>query len=505
MVERMVDSSKGAKPPDEQPADAADDLLRARRAKLERLRDAGINPYPSRFERTHTAADAVARFSELGDRLVSVAGRMMSRRVMGRASFCHIQDGSGRIQLYLKQDVLGPETYALFRDLLDLGDLIGARGKLFRTRTGEITVEVSELTLLAKALRPLPEKWHGLSEVETRYRQRYLDLISNEETRRIFRVRTATISAIRRFLDGRGFVEVETPVLQALYGGALARPFKTFYNALDREFYLRIATELYLKRLIVGGLDKVYEIGRVFRNEGVDVKHNPEFTLLESYEAYADYHDVMEMVEEMIPRVAEEALGTHVVKRDDQTIDLTPPWRRMTLRQAIVDYAGVDFEQYPDQASLYARVADLGLPIEPTSPRGKIIDELLTRYVEPNLVQPTFLLDYPIELSPLAKRKADNPSLVERFEAFAGGIELANAFSELNDPQDQRARFLQQLENLAAGDEEAHLLDEDFILALEHGMPPTGGLGVGVDRLVAFLTGQHSLREVILFPQLRSI
>jgi len=423
---------------------------------------------------------------------------------MGKASFCHIQDAAGRLQLYLKQDILGPEAYSQFRDLVDLGDFVSATGRLFRTRTGEITLEVASFAMLTKTLRPLPEKWHGLSDVEARYRQRYLDLITNEDARRTFQVRGKIVSAIRRFLDDRGFAEVETPVLQPLYGGTTARPFRTYYNALDREFYLRIATELYLKRLIVGGMDKVYEIGRVFRNEGVDFKHNPEFSLLETYEAYADYNDVMEMVETMIPAVAETALGTRTFERDGQLIDLTPPWKRITLRQAILDESDVDFEAYPDQPSLYQRVAKLGLPIAPTSPRGKIIDELLTAFVEPKLIQPTFLVDYPIELSPLAKKRTDNPLLVERFEAFAGGFELANAFSELNDPQDQRARFNQQLEALAAGDEEAHLMDEDFILALEHGMPPTGGLGIGIDRLVMFLTGGHSLREVILFPQLRS-
>jgi lysyl-tRNA synthetase, class II len=358
--------------------------------------------------------------------------------------------------------------------------------------------------MLSKSLRPLPEKWHGLSDVEARFRQRYLDLIVNAEARRVFQVRSKVVTAMRRFLDERGFVEVETPVLQALYGGATAKPFKTFYNALDREFYLRIATELYLKRLIVGGMDRVYEIGRVFRNEGVDIRHNPEFTLLETYEAYADYNDVMDMVEQMIPFIAEQALGTRVFERNGQTIDLTPPWKRISIRQAILDESGIDFEDFPDQASIYARVKDLGLPIEPRSPRAKIIDELLSRFVEPKLIQPTFITDYPVELSPLAKKRADNPRLVERFEAYVGGYELANAFSELNDPADQRARFEGQLEALAAGDEEAHQMDEDYILALEHGMPPTGGLGVGVDRLTMFLTGQDSLREVILFPQLRT-
>ena len=422
---------------------------------------------------------------------------------MGRASFAHLQDGEGRLQIYVKQDVVGPEAYGLFKDLVDTGDVVGATGTLFRTRTGEITLEAHALEVLAKSLRPLPEKWHGLTDVEARYRQRYLDLVSNPESVELFKVRTRLISAIRRFLDSRGFLEVETPVLQAIYGGAAARPFRTFYNALERDYYLRIATELYLKRLIVGGLDKVYEIGRVFRNEGVDVKHNPEFTLLETYEAYADYRDVMAMVEEMIPRAAEEALGTRILERDGTQIDLTPPWKRMTLRDAILEHTGVDFEEYPDQPSLYRRVKDLGLPITPTSPRGKIIDELLSS-MERHLVQPTFLMDYPVELSPLAKRKTDDPRLVERFEAFAGGVEIANAFSELNDPDDQRARFLEQSANRALGDEEAHQVDDDYVLALEHGMPPTGGLGIGIDRLLMFLTGRRSLREVILFPQLRT-
>jgi len=481
----------------------ADDLVEVRRGKLERLREAGVDPFPTRFDRTHTTAEALAGLESLVGQEISVAGRMVSRRVMGRASFAHIQDGEGRLQIYVKQDVVGPAAYSLFRELVDTGDVLGVRGTLFRTRTGETTLEVHGLEILAKSLRPLPEKWHGLTDVEARYRQRYLDLISNAESVELFRVRTHLISAIRRFLDKRGFLEVETPVLQSVYGGATARPFRTYYNALERDYYLRIATELYLKRLIVGGFEKVYEIGRVFRNEGVDVKHNPEFTLLETYEAYADYQDVMAMVEEMIPQVAEESLGTRVLERDGLRIDLAPPWRRMTLRDAVREHTGVDFEEHPDQASLYRRVKDLGLPIAPTSPRGKLIDELLSS-MERHLVQPTFLVDYPVELSPLAKRKPDNPHLVERFEAFAGGVEIANAFSELNDPEEQRARFLEQAANRAAGDEEAHQLDDDFVLALEHGMPPTGGLGIGIDRLLMFLTGRRSLREVILFPQLRS-
>ena len=501
----MVDSTRqNDQQSSGQVAATIDELLQVRLAKAEKLREAGVDLYPARFKRTHTTAEALAACESLGETPITVAGRIVARRVMGRASFCHIQDGSGRLQIYLKQDIVGPEKYSEFRDLYDIGDHIGVSGKLFLTRTGEITVEVASLTMLSKSLRPLPEKWHGLSDVEARFRQRYLDLIVNPEARRVFEVRSKVITAMRRFLDGRGFVEVETPVLQPLYGGATARPFKTFYNALDREFYMRIATELYLKRLVVGGMDRVYEIGRVFRNEGVDVKHNPEFTLLETYEAYADYGDVMDMVEQMIPYIAEQALGTRIIERGGQQIDLTPPWRRVSIREAIREASGVDFEDYSDQASLYERVKGMGLPIEPRSPRAKIIDELLSRFVEPNLIQPTFITDHPVELSPLAKKRSDNPRLVERFEAFAGGYELANAFSELNDPIDQRARFDQQLDALAAGDEEAHQMDEDYILALEHGMPPTGGLGVGVDRLTMFLTGQDSLREVILFPQLRA-
>ena len=485
----------------------ADALLQARMAKLEHVRQLGIDPFPAHYKRTHSTAEAMAHFEEQPadePAELAVGGRIVSRRVMGKASFCHIQDGSGRLQLYLKTDLVGPDAYALFRDEIDVGDHVGASGTLFRTRTGEVTLEVHSLVLLSKSLRPLPEKWHGLQDVEKRYRQRYLDLIASEESRQVFQVRARAVSAIRRFLDDRGFTEVETPCLQALYGGAAARPFTTFYNALDSEVYLRIATELYLKRLIVGGMDKVYEIGRVFRNEGLDIHHNPEFTLLETYEAYADYRDVMAMVEELVPYVAQEAVGTTVITYAGHEIRFDPPWQRVSLRDAIAEHSGVDFAAYPDQESLYARVRDLDLPITPTSPRPKIIDELLSRFVEPKLVQPTFLIDYPVELSPLAKRKPDDPRYVERFEAFAGCFELGNAFSELNDPIDQRARFADQLKNREAGDEEAHQMDEDYILALEHGMPPTGGLGIGIDRLVMFLTDKHSIRDVVLFPQMRT-
>jgi lysyl-tRNA synthetase class 2 len=482
----------------------SDDLVRQRRRKLDALRTRGVEPFPSRVERTITCGEAVAAFERLEGQTVSVAGRLMNRRIMGRAAFAPLVDGTGEIQLFLRENVLGAAEYEAFKDLYDNGDFVGATGTLMKTRTGEVSVEATRLTMLAKALRPLPEKWHGLTDVEKRYRQRYLDLIVNPEARRVFQIRARTISALRKFLENRGFLEIETPVLQPLYGGAMARPFTTFHNSLERDLYLRIAVELYLKRAIVGGLDKVFEIGRVFRNEGVDTVHNPEFTLLESYEAFASYLDVMAMVEEMIPWVAHTVLGTTTVTYEGHAIDLRPPWQRITLREAIKRETGVDVEAHREPGELYRQVAHLGLEIQPASPRGKIIDELLSAKVEPKLIQPTFVMDYPVELSPLAKRKADNSNLVERFEAYAGGMELANAFSELNDPDDQRARFLQQIEARAAGDVEAHVMDEDYVEALEHGMPPTGGLGIGVDRLVMFLTDQQSIREVILFPQLRS-
>lgn len=500
----------------------ADELVRNRLLKLERVRSLGLDPYPHRFRRTHTTAEALASFRDLAPShhptpylaslqeegpLLSLAGRLVSARYMGKAIFCHLQDGSGRIQIYLRYDVLGEERYAFFRREFDLGDFLGVQGRLFRTRTGEVTLEVEDFVMLCKALRPLPEKWHGLTDVEKRYRERHLDLVANAEVRQLFALRSRVISAIRRFLDGHGFIEVEVPILQASAGGALARPFTTHHRALDRELYLRIATELHLKRLIIGGFDKVYEIGRIFRNEGISTKHNPEFTSLESYEAYADYQDVMAMLEEMVAQVAQEVLGTSRLSWDGEVIDFTPPWPRIPLREAIRQYAGIDFEDYPDAESLRSRlrsepqsegIADVTLG------RGKLIDHLISAYVEPRLIQPTFLVDYPVEMSPLAKRKPGSSTLVERFEAFAGGMEFANAFTELNDPIEQRERFREQMQARLAGDEETEVMDEDFLRALEHGMPPTGGLGVGLDRLVMLLSGQHSIREVILFPQLRS-
>jgi lysyl-tRNA synthetase class 2 len=482
-----------------------DALREARLAKLARLRAAGIDPYPFRYERTHEAAALHARFDDLAGDEVAVAGRLVGgRRVLGKLGFVHLQDGSGRIQLYCRVDVLGPEGFALFKDL-DIGDFVGARGALVRTRTGEVSVEVRELTLLAKSLRPLPEKWHGLTDVEKRYRQRYLDLIANPDVRQVFRIRSQTLRAIRDFLTARGFEEVETPVLQPIPGGGAARPFSTYYNALDRTLYLRIALELYLKRCVIGGIERVFEMGRIFRNEGLSFKHNPEFTMLELYQAYADYHDIMDLVEALVPAVAERVLHTTRITYGEHVIELAAPWPRIPLREAIRERTGVDYAALPDLAALREAAAAAGLRVEPTWTRGKIIDELLTVFVEPRLIQPTFLVDYPVELSPLAKRKRDDPDTVERFECFIGGMEVGNAFSELNDPLDQRARFEEQARARQAGDEEAQQMDEDFLEALEYGMPPTGGLGLGIDRLVMLFTNRPSIREVILFPQLRTL
>ncbi len=472
-----------------------------RRKKIEQLREQGIDPYPVRYHRTHTAEQAKALFEQQADdaphQEVCLAGRMVASRSMGKAAFIDIRDGSGRIQVYLRSDSLGEQRYQRLKDF-DLGDIVGVSGRLFRTRSGEITVKASDFTMLCKSLQPLPEKWHGLTDVEKRYRQRYLDLISNEGVRDVFQMRSRVITAVRRFLDERGFLEVETPVLQPTASGALAQPFATYHQALDENLYLRIALELSLKRLLIGGLEKVYEIGRAFRNEGLSTKHNPEFTMLESYEAYADYQDVMSMVEEMFVYVAQEALGQAQLEFAGTRLDFTPPWQRLSLREAIEQGCGIDFESYPEADYLRERMEQAGLEADPGKGRGRLIDELIGAFVEPELIQPTFLLDYPVEMSPLAKSKAGSERLVERFEAFVGGMEVANAFTELNDPLEQRERFRQQQ---GLGEE---VPDEDFLLALEYGMPPAGGLGVGIDRLVMLLTNQQSIREVILFPQLRT-
>ena len=488
-----------------------EELLRSRREKLERIRQQGIDPFPPRFHRSCTNQEAIDCFQQAertsgeGARTepVTIAGRITSVRLMGKAAFLDLRDGSGHIQAHLRQDLLSHD-YHLVRDL-DLGDFLGVTGPLFRTRTGEITVEVHQMTLLAKSLRPPPEKWHGLKDVEQRYRQRYIDLVANAEVKPVFVQRSRIINAIRSFLDGRGFVEVDTPILVPVAAGALARPFVTHHHALNQQLYLRIATELYLKRLIVGGFDKVYELGRVFRNEGIDQDHNPEFTLLESYEAYADYNDVMKMVEEMVSTIANEVLGTTQVEFCDQIIELSPPWKRVSLKEELYQCSGIDIDGYPEASSLATKMRGIGIEVGDRESRGRLMDKLVSTFVEPNLVQPTFLLDYPEEMSPLAKPKPGMPGYVERFEGFAGGMELANSFTELNDPDVQRQRFVQQEEiRQMYQDEEVDRLDADFLLALEYGMPPTGGLGIGIDRLVMLLTGQRTIRDVVLFPQLRS-
>jgi len=477
------------------------DLISVRLEKLKQLQREGIVPYGERFERTHFTTDIHKRFEELEGMEATVAGRILAVRGHGKASFVDLQDRQGRLQLYIRLDNVGQADYDLFHKL-DIGDIIGARGKVFRTRRGEVSLEVQHLTLLAKSLRPLPEKWHGLKDIDLRYRQRYLDLIVNPEARRVFINRARIIKAIRTFLDNRGFLEVETPTMHTIAGGAAARPFITHHNALDLELYLRIAMELHLKRLLVGGMEKVYELGRIFRNEGISTKHNPEFTMLELYQAYADYEVMMELLEEMLAFVSREALGKDTVTYQGVELDFTPPWPRLTMLAAIEKYTGVDFTNLPSTAAREV-AAGLGLEIEPGLEWGKIINEVFESIVEPNLIQPTFILDYPVAVSPLAKRKKENPELTYRFEAFVAGWELANAFSELNDPLDQRRRFELQAAKRDAGDEEAHMMDEDFLRALEYGMPPAGGMGIGIDRLIMILTDSPSIRDVILFPTMR--
>jgi lysyl-tRNA synthetase class 2 len=483
-----------------------DRLFEQRVDKLHRLRQAGVDPYPARFDRTDLAADVIDTFEREPGKSVRVAGRVVGGiRRMGRSTFLHLQDGSGRIQAYFKQDVLGEDRYELL-ELVDAGDFLGVVGETMRTRSGEVTVQASELHVLSKSLRPLPEKWHGLQDVETRYRKRYLDLIANPEVMEVFRTRGRIVHEVRAFLVERGFLEVETPVLQTVPGGGSARPFETYYNALDRTLSLRIALELYLKRCIIGGIERVFEIGRTFRNEGISLKHNPEFTMLEVYQAYADYEEIMRLTEDLVSTVAKRVLGTtSVAVKADLEVDVAPPWTRTPLRTAIYEASGVDYDEHPTAESLARAAADAGLRVQPGWTRGKIIDELLSVFVEPNVTSPVFLVDYPLELSPLAKQRTDRADVVERFEAFCGGMEIANAFSELNDPLDQRERFLEQARQKGTGDDEAMPFDADFLEALEHGMPPTGGMGLGIDRLTMLLTGQDKIRDVILFPQLRTL
>ncbi|MDR1961118.1 MAG: lysine--tRNA ligase [Gracilibacteraceae bacterium] len=493
----MDDTSNSA------PAEYTGDVLLVRADKMERLRALGVEPYAHRYARTHLSEEITGGFEALENSEVAIAGRIVSKRDQGKTVFAHIQDGAGRIQIYARADVLGEENHALLKTF-DVGDIIGARGAVFRTHKGEVSVRVNEVTMLAKSLRPLPEKFHGLTNVDLRYRQRYLDLIMNEDSRRVFLRRTAVIRAMRAYLEEKGFLEVETPTLQAIAGGAAARPFITHHNALDMDMYLRIAPELPLKRLVVGGLERIFEIGRSFRNEGISVRHNPEFTMMELYMAYADYHDVMDITEDMIRHIARVVLGTESLVCQGTEISLARPWPRLTMPEAVRRYAGVDFADIRTDEEARAAARAKGLEIPAGAGRGKILNEFFETFAEPELIQPTFVTGHPVEVSPLAKRNAEHPEYTDRFELFVCGRELANGFSELNDPIDQRRRFETQMAERARGDDEAHMMDEDFVRALEYGLPPTGGLGVGVDRLVMLLTDAASIRDVIFFPAMRS-
>lgn len=477
--------------------------------KLEQLRETGVTPYGTRFEVKDRAGQLIKLHGEKTRETLeqenipcTMAGRVVALRRFGKAAFAVLQDGADRLQTYLKKDLLSEQAYTV-TEQLDLGDWIGVTGHLFRTKTNELTVEVRELTFLSKALRPLPEKWHGLTDVETRYRQRYVDLIANPEVHAIFAMRSRIIAGIRAFLIERGFLEVETPMMHPIPGGATAKPFVTHHNALGVDLYLRIAPELYLKRLIVGGFPRVFEINRNFRNEGISTIHNPEFTMLEFYVSYADYHDLIILTEEMILSLALQVLGKSVIEYQGKVINLTPPWRRWSYHQAILEVNKLDQTVLTDRDKALAAAKQLNVPVDPKWPLFNIINEIFEETVEPNLQQPTFITDYPIEISPLARRKDTNPSLTDRFELYIAGREIANAFSELNDPLDQRERFEGQAAQRAAGDEEAHLIDEDFLRALEYGMPPTAGEGIGIDRLIMLFTDQASIRDVVLFPQLR--
>ncbi|HVN54419.1 MAG TPA: lysine--tRNA ligase [Anaerolineaceae bacterium] len=495
-------------------------LEQARLEKIRRLRDQGIEPYPTRTEVTHTSREAIGLFEEaegMGSTSpveVTVGGRLRAVRFMGKITFAHIEDGAGRIQLFFRVNELGEEVMELFKREFDLGDFIQASGTVFRTKTGEVTVQVKSFKMLAKAITPLPAakdevvagevvRHATLADPETRYRQRYADLAVNPEVRQIFKTRAAVIKALREFLDARGFLEVETPILQPIYGGAAAKPFITYHNQLKQDLYLRISFELYLKRLIVGGLDRVYEIGRDFRNEGVSHKHNPEFTQLEFYWAYADYLKVMDLTEEMVVYVCDQVLGRRTFPFRGQQIDVTPPWKRITLRDGLLATTGIDINAHPTTESLAEAMLARGMQINPNSARGKLIDGLLGDTLEPTLIQPTFLYDYPRDISPLAKNKPGDPSTVERFEGFIGGMELCNAFTELNDPLEQEKRFQEMGRAYAADDEERHPMDDDYLRAMSYGMPPQGGFGMGIDRLVMLLTDRVTIREVLLFPHLR--
>ena len=482
-------------------------LMQIRRDKLKELQEAGKDPYQiTKFDRTQTAGEIKSNYEKYEQKDVTVAGRIIAKRIMGKASFCTIQDSDEKIQSYVSINDLGEESYKAFKTY-DIGDFIGITGFVFKTRTEEISVHAKEVTLLSKSLRPLPEKFHGLKDVDLRYRQRYVDLIMNPEVKETFEKRSKIIREIREILDEKGFLEVDTPMLNTISGGATAKPFITHHNALNIDMYLRIAKELNLKRLIVGGYDKVYEMGRIFRNEGMDIRHNPEFTSIELYQAYADYHDMMDLTEEMFSRCAMKVLGTTKVTYQGQEIDLTPGWKKITMIDSIKEACGIDFNeiQTDEEAVALAKEKGIEIPDVTKETRGDVISLFFDEYVEKTLVQPTFIYDYPIEISPLAKRKKEDPRLTERFEIFIGGREYGNAFSELNDPIDQYERFKKQVEAREAGDDEAGMMDEDFIQALEYGMPPTGGIGIGIDRLVMLLTDSASIRDVLLFPTMKPL
>ena len=481
-------------------------LMQIRRDKLAKLKEEGKNPFEiTKFNRTHTSKQIVENYDELEGKDVTIAGRLMAKRIMGKASFCHIQDGDGKIQSYVSINELGEESYKHFKED-DIGDIIGITGFVFKTKTGEISIHAKEVTLLSKSLRQLPEKFHGLKDTDLRYRQRYVDLIMNPEVKDTFLKRIQILQEVKNILNEKGYLEVETPILNTIAGGAAARPFITHHNTLDMDMYLRIANELYLKRLIVGGFDKVYEMGRMFRNEGMDIKHNPEFTNIELYSAYEDYNDMMDITEEIISKVALKVLGTTKITYQGTEIDLTPAWKRISMIDSIKEVTGVDFntietdeEAKKAAEELYVELDELKLT------RGEIINQVFEAKVEETLIQPTFIYDYPVEVSPLTKRKPSDPRLTERFEVFIGAREYGNAYSELNDPIDQYERFKKQMEARDAGDEEANMMDEDFVTALEYGMPPTGGLGIGIDRLVMLLTDSASIRDVLLFPTMKPI
>ncbi|MDQ0352680.1 lysyl-tRNA synthetase class 2 [Alkalibacillus filiformis] len=488
------------------------DQMQTRIEKLKALQDSGVNPFGDKFERTHLAKDLKGDFDqfskeELGEKedetSVTIAGRIMTKRGKGKAGFAHIQDLSGQIQIYVRKDRVGEEAYEIFKSA-DLGDIVGISGVMFKTNVGELSVKADSFEFLTKSLRPLPEKFHGLKDVEQRYRQRYLDLITNLDSRDTFVLRSKILQSMRRYLDDRGFLEVETPMMHSIPGGASARPFETHHNALDIPLYMRIAIELHLKRLIVGGMEKVYEIGRVFRNEGVSTRHNPEFTMIELYEAYADYHDIMDLTENVIAHIANEVLGTTAVEYGEETVNLAPNWKRWHMADAVKEYTGVDFWQEMSDEQAHQLAKEQGVEVDTNMTFGHILNEFFEQKVEEHLVQPTFIYGHPVEISPLAKKNEDDGRFTDRFELFIVGREHANAFSELNDPIDQRQRFEAQVKERDAGNDEAHLMDEDFLESLEYGMPPTGGLGIGIDRLVMLLTNSPSIRDVLLFPQMRN-